>query len=91
MGVSLQVSLYPLGEASLAPIIDEALRIFREHGLDVEPGAMSSLIVGEDEAVFDALKDAFRSAARHGAVVMVATFSNACPVGVKGRRKGEPL
>jgi uncharacterized protein YqgV (UPF0045/DUF77 family) len=80
MGVSVQVSLYPLGQASLSPVIVEALRIFREHGLEVEPGAMSSLITGEDNAIFSALQEAFRRAAEHGPVVMVATFSNACPV-----------
>jgi tRNA-Thr(GGU) m(6)t(6)A37 methyltransferase TsaA len=80
MGVSVQVSLYPLGQASLSPAINEALKVFRERGLDVEPGAMSSLLVGEDRAVFGALHEAFRRAAEHGPVVMVATFSNACPV-----------
>lgn len=80
MSVSAQVSLYPLGRAFLSPVIDHALRIFREHGLDVEPGAMSSLITGEDTVIFAALQQAFRRAAEHGPVVMVATFSNACPV-----------
>ena len=80
MGISAQVSLYPMGQDSLSPVINEALKIFREHGLDVEPGAMSSLLVGEDTAVFDALQEAFRRAAEHGPVVMVAAFSNACPV-----------
>jgi tRNA-Thr(GGU) m(6)t(6)A37 methyltransferase TsaA len=80
MGLSVQVSLYPLGQASLSPVIDEALRIFGEQGLEVEPGAMSSLITGEEAAIFAALREAFRCAAEHGPVVMVATFSNACPV-----------
>jgi tRNA-Thr(GGU) m(6)t(6)A37 methyltransferase TsaA len=85
MGVSVQVSLYPLGQASLSPVIDEALRIFREQGLEVEPGAMSSLIAGEDTAIFVALQEVFRRAAEYGPVVMVATFSNACPVPVEAK------
>jgi uncharacterized protein YqgV (UPF0045/DUF77 family) len=80
MGVSVQVSLYPLGQASLSPAINETLEVFRERGLHVEAGAMSSLVVGEDTAVFAAMQKAFRCAAEHGPVVMVATFSNACPV-----------
>jgi len=80
MGVSVQVSLYPLRQASLSPAIDQAMRIFREHGLEVKPGAMSSLITGEDTAIFVALQEAFRRAAENGPVVMMATFSNACPV-----------
>jgi tRNA-Thr(GGU) m(6)t(6)A37 methyltransferase TsaA len=91
MGVSAQVSLYPLGLASLSPVINEALRIFREHGLEVEPGAMSSLIAGEDTAVFTALQEAFRCAAEYGPVVMVATFSNACPVQSEGKEKATAI
>jgi uncharacterized protein YqgV (UPF0045/DUF77 family) len=60
-------------------MIDEALHIFRVHGLDVVPGSMSTLIAGEDAAVFSALQDAFQRAAKVGQVVMVTTCSNACP------------
>jgi uncharacterized protein YqgV (UPF0045/DUF77 family) len=78
-GITAQVSLYPLGQEDLSPVIDEALRIFREHGLDVNPGPMSTLIVGEEQAIFAALQAAFRRAAGQERVVMVVTFSNACP------------
>jgi uncharacterized protein YqgV (UPF0045/DUF77 family) len=80
IGITAQVSLYPLRQESLAPTIDEALRTFREYGLDVEPGTMSSLITGDDAAIFAALQEAFRRTAKQGHVVMIATFSNACPV-----------
>lgn len=80
VGIAAQVSLYPLRQASLTPAIEEALGIFRQHGLEVEPGAMSTIISGEDEAVFAALQEAFRSVAAQGQVVMIVTFSNACPV-----------
>jgi len=78
-GITAQVSLYPLGQATLSPAIGEALRILRQHGLDVEVGAMSSLVGGEDTAVFTALRSAFSQISEQGPVVMVATFSNACP------------
>lgn len=77
--IAAQVSLYPLGETVLSPAIDEALHILREHGLDVDAGTMSSLISGDDEVVFAALQAAFHQIAAQGPVVMVATFSNACP------------
>lgn len=80
IGIAAQVSLYPLRQSSLSPAIDQALQIFQEHGLSVEPGAMSTLITGDDAAVFAALQEAFRRAAEQGQVVMVVTFSNACPV-----------
>jgi tRNA-Thr(GGU) m(6)t(6)A37 methyltransferase TsaA len=69
-----------LRKETLSPTIDETLHIFWEHGLHVELGAMSSLITGDDAAVFAALQEAFRRATEQGHVVMVTTFSNACPV-----------
>lgn len=84
-GIAAQVSLYPLRQVALAPAIEAALRIFQKHGLEVEPGAMSTIITGDDEAVFAALQEAFRTIAQQGQVVMIVTFSNACPV--PGRSK----
>ena len=83
-GISAQVSLYPLGKEDLSPAIDEALRVFGQHGLEVIPGSMSTLISGDDEAIFSALQTALRRASEHGRVVMVATFSNACPLPESG-------
>jgi len=77
--LTAQISVYPLGETSLSPVINKALRILHEHGLDVEAGTMSSLLSGNDDVVFAALQAAFHQLATQGPVVMVATFSNACP------------
>jgi tRNA-Thr(GGU) m(6)t(6)A37 methyltransferase TsaA len=79
IGITAQVSLYPLRKEALSPTIEGTLHTFREHGLNVERGAMSSLITGDDAALFAALQEAFRRAAEQGQVVMVTTFSNACP------------
>ena len=80
IGITAQVSLYPLRQESLSPAIDAAVATFQEHDLDVEPGPMSTLITGDDVAIFGALQEAFREAAGQGHLVMVVTFSNACPV-----------
>ncbi len=77
--ISAQVSLYPLRQPDLGPPIQAAWRIFEEHGLEVERGAMSTVVWGEEEAVMEALKEAFHWASREGEVVMVITLSNACP------------
>lgn len=77
--VTLQFSLYPLGRDDLSPVIDDAVETFRAAGLSVEPGTMSSVVAGEDAAVFTALGEAYRRAAGKDRVVMVATLSNACP------------
>jgi uncharacterized protein YqgV (UPF0045/DUF77 family) len=79
-GISAQISLYPLHQEQLSPVIDEALEEFRRQGLEVQPGTMSTLVLGSEELVFAGLREAFRKASRRGAVVMVVTVSNACPL-----------
>ena len=80
MFLAAQVSIYPLRQPSLSPAIDRALGIFRSHGLKVTPGAMSSLVSGDDEALFTAIKEAFQQTSQEGEIVMTLTLSNACPV-----------
>jgi len=77
--ITAQVSLYPLRQVSIGPPIREAVRAFRERGLETRMGEMSTLVWGEEQAVFDALQEAFHQAAEHGDVVMTVTLSNACP------------
>jgi len=78
--MSAQVSLYPLRQMDLGPAIRDAVRIFREHGLEAQVGAMSTVVWGEESAVFAALQAAFHRAALQGDAVMVVAFSNACPM-----------
>jgi len=80
IGVAAQVSLYPLRQAHLGPAIDAAVAAWRARGLQVQPGAMSTLVIGDDAAVWAALRDAFAGAAQQGETLMVATVSNACPL-----------
>jgi len=80
MFLAAQVSIYPLRQPSLSPAINKALDIFQKHGLEVTPGAMSSLVSGADEALFAAIKEAFQQTASEGEIVMTLTLSNACPV-----------
>jgi len=80
IGISAQVSLYPLKQAQLSPTINEVLHTFYSYGLDVQPGSMSTLVSGDDGLVFTALQEAFLKVAEKSQVVMVVTFSNACPI-----------
>jgi len=84
IGISAQVSLYPLRQENLSQPIEAVLDTFQAHGLHVEAGAMSSMIAGDDSTVFAALREAFHRAAEQGHVVMVVTLSNACPVPAPG-------
>ena len=80
MFLSAQISLYPLRQSHLSPAISDAVGILKEHGLEVTPGLMSSLASGDDEALFTAIKDIFRTSSEKSDTVMVVTLSNACPV-----------
>jgi len=87
-GIVAQVSLYPMRQEKLSPAIDKALRTFREHGLHVEPGVMSTVIAGDEAAIFGVLQAVWHQTAVENQVVMVVTFSNACPVAGTGGVEG---
>jgi uncharacterized protein YqgV (UPF0045/DUF77 family) len=76
--VTAEVSIYPLRQATLSPAIDAALDVFHSHKLEVHPGAMSTMISGEEEEVFTSLRETFRKAAAYGGMVMEVRVSNAC-------------
>jgi len=86
-GISVQVSLYPLGQADLAPAIQAVLDVLAARGLPYEVGNMSTLTWGDDEALFPALREAFAAATRLGPAVMVMTISNACPLPSDAKRE----
>jgi uncharacterized protein YqgV (UPF0045/DUF77 family) len=73
-----QFSLYPLRESNLSPALDRAMEGVRSAGLQPEVGLMSTYIEGDQDIVFEALRQAFRRAAGESDVVLVATVSNAC-------------
>ena len=79
IAVTAQVSFYPLRQDSLTPSIKAATEAFDAHGIERETGPMSTLMWGEDDKVFAALQEAFRSVAEVGEAVMTVTISNACP------------
>jgi len=60
--------------------IEEVIEVFEAHGLRVETGPMSTLLFGDDAALFAALHQATLAATRSGKMVMVFTVSNACEV-----------
>ena len=79
MGVTAQVSVYPLGQTQLEPAIEAVWEVLRARGLHYQAGTMSTRLEGNEETVFAALRDAFQAAAQFGGMVMTITISNACP------------
>jgi len=86
--MAAQVSIYPLHQTSLSDAISEALEAFRATDVEVHPGAMSTVISGNEDAVFAALREGYRAARVQGDVVMVVTLSNACPIPAKPQGEG---
>lgn len=80
MGISAQIAIYPLRQERLTPAVEAVRQALSTHGLQAEQGPMSTYVVGENESVFAALRDAFAQASATGHVVMTVTVSNACPI-----------
>ncbi|MGQ9890156.1 MAG: YkoF family thiamine/hydroxymethylpyrimidine-binding protein [Aggregatilineales bacterium] len=77
--ISAQVSLYPLQPQHLGAVIRDAISLWQQRNLDVWPGTMSTIVAGDQDAVWNALRDAFALATERCETVMVVTVSNACP------------
>jgi uncharacterized protein YqgV (UPF0045/DUF77 family) len=80
MIVSAQISLYPLQQDRLSPAIGELRDTLAAAGLQPAVGPMSTLVTGETESIFAALREGFDVVAATGHVVMTVTVSNACPL-----------
>ncbi len=77
--ISIQISLYPLGDVDITEEIFRLLSVFTSHGLEYTLGSMSTVINGETSMVFQALEEAYRQAAERGTFVLVCTMSNGVP------------
>jgi len=80
MQISAQISLYPLKQEKLSPAIEAAWEMLEEFPLHVKKGEMSTVVSGEAERVFSAIRRAFLSSAEKGSISMIVIFSNACPI-----------
>lgn len=75
----LQFSIYPLRQPRLQPSVEAAVRAVAHGGLAVTVGKLSTVAVGDEDAVFAALRAAFDAARAGGPTVMVATLSTGIP------------
>ena len=79
MKVQAEVSLYPLRQNDLTKPIQQFVKVMESNNLKVKTGAMSSLVTGDSQVVFENLQKAFEGLAEEYEVVMTAKISNACP------------
>jgi len=76
----MEISLYPLGEVSLGSVITSFVDTLKEYDLEVTPGPMSTLVVGEPEVIFKALEKAYMKVTEKYSIVINLKISNTCPV-----------
>jgi len=79
MKLQVQISIYPLRTESLSKPIDEFCRILKEKGLNIETRTMDSFVVGESDAIFESVREAFEQIAEKYDIAMDFKISNACP------------
>lgn len=77
--IQATVAIYPVGQPDNAAI-ERAIEQLRAAGVVTHVRAMHTELAGDEDDVFTALREAFRTAASVGGVVMTASVSNACPV-----------
>ncbi|OFW57463.1 MAG: hypothetical protein A2133_06535 [Actinobacteria bacterium RBG_16_64_13] len=74
-----QFSIYPLRQDDIGPAIRAAIGAVHDEGCSVRVQNLSTLIAGNEDQVFAALRAAYRAAQRTGPAVMVATFAAGMP------------
>jgi uncharacterized protein YqgV (UPF0045/DUF77 family) len=77
--VGCQFSVYPLRQDDLGPAVRTAVAAAYSEGCSVRVGNLSTLLTGNEEQVFRALRAAFRAVQRHGSAVMTATLAAGMP------------
>ncbi len=81
--IGIQVSIYPLREKSLSPALNKFWDKLEERKLKFEVNSFSTIIWGEEDEIFDFLKEVWKEIAEDRSIVMVVTLSNACTPGFK--------
>jgi uncharacterized protein YqgV (UPF0045/DUF77 family) len=77
--VGCQFSVYPLRQTDIDTPVQASIHAAREAGCGVRVGNLSTLIWGDEDQVFGALRAAFRAAQRHGPAVLTATLAAGMP------------
>ncbi|HOE95184.1 MAG TPA: YkoF family thiamine/hydroxymethylpyrimidine-binding protein [Candidatus Sumerlaeota bacterium] len=74
--IQAELSLYPLEQQDIAKPIYEFVEALERDELKVYIGTLSTVISGEMQRVFDAVRDAYARVARDGRCVLVVKYLN---------------
>jgi uncharacterized protein YqgV (UPF0045/DUF77 family) len=77
--IGCRFAIYPMTD-NFVEVILSAVRDMETDGMTVRTDSLGTLLVGEEDQVFDAVRGAFARAATHGGhVVMTLHLSRGCP------------
>ena len=77
--IGCRFAIYPMTD-NFVEVIRSAVRAMETDGMTVQTDSLGTLLVGEEDQVFDAVDAAFARAATHGGhVVMTLHLSRGCP------------
>ena len=80
MNIEADVSLYPLAEQYLQHPVHDFVELLEKRGCSVENGPTSSIVKGESEQVFEALRLGYEQAALKSGCVLIVKICNVCPL-----------
>ncbi len=78
--IQCQISAYPLGTENFKSIINECIKSLNDVPVSYTVTTMSTLIKGEKDQVFLAVKTLFdKTMELHPDLVLIATYTSVCP------------
>jgi len=80
MVISAELSLYPLGTNSLGLPINAFIDELKKFNIEIQPGSMSTLVIGNSDEIFNAIHAAFEAVSHDTNVALIIKISNACPI-----------
>ena len=76
MKIQAELSLYPLFQQDVVPVVNNYIDCLKEYDIKTTVGKMSTHIKGELEEVFNATKSAYEKISSNSKCVLVAKFLN---------------
>lgn len=79
--IACQVAIYPLAATDFDEVILEAIRSIEEYkqdGLSIEVGSMSTILRGPDDLVWKAVRQLFDMSGKNNQIVLNVQMSNEC-------------
>ncbi len=75
--ITAEVSVYPLKTSDASNVITNSINSLSNVGVEYSVGSISTRLHGNEEQVWNSLKDMFQNAQNSGEVSMVVTITNA--------------